>query len=169
MTAVPDLHPDVGYAAGLVGTWSGTGRGEYPTTEPFDYAESVTFGHVGKPFLSYVQRTRSIGEAGRPGQPMHAESGYWRFPAAGHVEVVLSHPTGVTEIEEGTIELGLDGAVLIELRTTTVSLTSTAKSVTGLERTIRLAGDRLDYEVRMAAVGVPMQHHLTATLHRDTD
>jgi hypothetical protein len=163
---VTALHDDIAHMATLLGTWSGTGRGSYPTIEPFEYAESITFAHVGKPFLSYSQRTRSLGGVA-PGQPMHAESGYWRFPAPGHVEIVLSHPTGVTEIEEGTVELGLDGSLVMRLASTTVALTSTAKSVTGIERTIRIAGDELEYDVSMAAVGVPMQHHLSARLVRD--
>ena len=162
-----DLHPDLATVATLLGTWTGTGHGEYPTIDPFDYAESVTFGHVGKPFLSYVQRTRSIGTTLVPAAPMHAESGYWRFPRPGRVEVVLSHPTGIVEIEEGTIELALDGAIVVSIATTHVVGSSTAKDVAGLERTFRVTGDHIDYTVRMAAVGLPMQHHLEATLHRE--
>ncbi len=161
------LHPALAPLATLLGTWSGTGHGEYPTIAPFDYVESITFGHVGKPFLSYVQRTRSLGTASAPAMPMHAESGYWRLPRPGRIEVVLSHPTGVVEIEEGTLELALDGVILITIGTTLVATSSSAKEVAGLERTFRIDGDRLDYIVRMAAVGLPMQHHLAATLHRD--
>ena len=162
------LHPQLSSVETLLGTWTGRGQGEYPTIEPFEYAESVTFTHVGKPFLAYVQRTRSLGGTGSPPQPMHAESGYWRFPTPGRVELVLSHPTGIVEIEEGTIATRLDGSLVIELTTTTVALTSTAKAVSALERRFIVHGDTLDYTVAMAAVGAPMQHHLSATLYRES-
>ena len=160
------LHPDIAHTADLLGTWSGEGHGKYPTIDPFGYAESVTFAHVGKPFLAYQQRTRSLATADQPGQPMHSESGYWRFPAPGRIEVVLNHPTGVLELEEGSIEVALDGTVVIDLATTSVAFSSTAKSVTGVQRLFRIKGDIMTYDLRMAAVGLPMQHHLSARLVR---
>ncbi len=54
----------------------------------------------------------------------------------------------------------------MQLATTTVALTSTAKSVTAVERRFDLRGDVLEYTVSMAAVGLPLQHHLAATLER---
>jgi hypothetical protein len=164
---MPPLHPQIEPVAALLGTWTGRGRGEYPTIQAFEYAESITFTHVGKPFLAYSQRTRSLGRPGSPPQPMHAESGYWRFPSPGRVEVVLSHPTGVVEIEEGTVSIRLDGSLVIDLSTTTVALTSTAKEVTSLQRRFHVHGDTLDYEVAMAAVGTPLLPHLYATLYRE--
>jgi hypothetical protein len=68
-------------------------------------------------------------------------------------------------IDEGTVTTG-DGGLAIEVRSTAVGLTTSAKEVVALERSIRVDGDELHYTVRMGAVGQPLQHHLTATLHR---
>jgi hypothetical protein len=157
---VADLHPGIAILAPLLGTWAGRGSGDYPTIDDFGYLEEVTFGHVGKPFLSYTQRTR-----GEDGAPLHAESGYLRAPAPGRAELVLAQPSGVTEIDEGTVTA--DGAVLvIELSSTSVGLTSTAKEVLSVQRSIRVDGDELTYTLKMGAMGLPLQHHLTATLRR---
>lgn len=162
MTTSP-LHPDCQPLVGLLGTWRGGGSGEYPTIDPFHYVEEVTFSHVGKPFLAYLQKTRDSSTD----QPLHTEAGYWRPVAKGRLEVVLSHPTGVGEILEGSIQSG--SSIVFELRTTSVTLTSTAKQVTELHRRFELDGDTLRYDLAMAAVGQPLTHHLTAELHRSTE
>jgi hypothetical protein len=155
------MHPDIEPIGLLQGTWSGRGHGEYPTIEAFDYDETVTFAHVGKPFLAYIQRTS------RPSDefPLHAEAAYWRLPSPGRVELILAHPTGVAEVADGTVTL-TEGGATIELRSRAIATTATAKEVSALERSFTMEGDVLHYTVRMAAVGQPLTHHLEATLHR---
>jgi hypothetical protein len=156
-----DLHPDLQALAPLLGTWQGRGSGTYPTIEPFDYLEEVTFAHVGKPFLVYGQKTKSAADA----KPLHAETGYLRVPRPGHVELVLAHPSGITEIEVGTFTAD-SATIRLDMTAASIGLTPTAKEVTALGRQILVDGDELSYSLQMSAVGQPLQHHLSAVLHR---
>jgi hypothetical protein len=153
----PPLHPDVAPLAFLLGRWTGEGEGDYPTVRPFSYGEEVNFGHVGKPFLTYAQRTWSLDD----GRPLHSEVGFWRATPNSRVELVLAHPTGVAEVEEGTL-----AGPSIELTAQAIGLSSTAKEVTTLSRSLRVEGDVLYYTLQMGAVGQPAQQHLRAELHR---
>lgn len=156
-----DLHPDLAPLAPLLGTWAGRGAGKYPTIQPFDYLEEIVFSHVGKPFLAYAQKTKAAAD----GKPLHAETGYLRAPQPGHVELVLAHPSGVTEIEVGTYSVAGD-LIEMEMSSTAIGLAPTAKEVTALGRSFRIDGDELSYSVQMGAVRQPLQDHLAAVLHR---
>lgn len=153
----PALHEQAARIGFLLGTWQGAGKGEYPTIDPFAYGEEVRFTHNGKPLLIYTQRTWHPEKK----HPMHGEAGYFRPLENGGIEIVVAHPTGIVEIQEGTLE-----GTTIRTTSTVVGKTTTAKDVTQLERTFEVDGDVLRYEVRMAAMGLPLQHHLGAELRR---
>ncbi|QGU01886.1 hypothetical protein CKALI_05060 [Corynebacterium kalinowskii] len=141
----------------FVGTWQGTGRGFYPTIEPFEYEETLEFSQIpGKPFLVYVQKTKG------PNGPLHTETGYLRPVGEDKVEFVIAQPTGQTELLEGTVT-----DTTITLDESNVQNSSTAKQVDATKRVYRLEGDTLHTEFHMAAVGEPMQQHLASVLVRN--
>jgi hypothetical protein len=151
------MHPDLELLAPLMGTWEGEGRGEYPTIDSFSYTETMRFADTGKRFLVYSQRTADA----ITGTGLHVETGYWRPAPPDRVEVTIAHPMGQTELAEGTVDGGR-----FELRSITIANATTAKRVELLERSFVVDGDTLRYEMRMAAEGVPLTHHLAAELHR---
>jgi hypothetical protein len=155
--AGPDLHPDVAPLSFLLGSWIGEGAGHYPTIADFTYGEEIRVSHIGKPFLAYTQRTWSLDD----GRPLHAETGYWRLTAATHVELVVAHPTGIVEVEEGELS-----GTSIALTTTATARSGSAKDVEQLARAVRVQGDELAYDLQMAAVGRSLQPHLAARLTR---
>jgi hypothetical protein len=157
-----ELHPNLRELAPLLGTWQGRGSGEYPTIEPFEYLEEVVFSHVGKPFLVYGQKTKSVAD----GAPLHAETGYLRVPQLGQVELVLAHPSGIVEIEVGAY-VAVGATIELEMTAAQIGMTPTAKNVTALGRRFHVQGDELSYSLQMGAVGQPTQHHLSAVLHRN--
>lgn len=162
MSSTPALHPNAEPFAFMLGTWSGQGEGSYPTIDGFQYWEEVTFGHVGKPFFAYGQKTKHA----ETDLPLHAENGFWRFlPGGSAIEVVMAHPTGVAELLSGAF-IAEEGGGTFELSCPSVVTTDSAVLVERTTRLFRFDGDTLSYDVAMAAVGQPLTHHLSATLTR---
>jgi hypothetical protein len=172
----PDPHPSLGPLQFLLGRWAGSGVAGYPTIPSTRFDQELRFSHNGKPFLIYTSRTwlRGVGQddlddqlaaapdpPGGAGRPLAMESGYWRPQADGQLEVVLAHPTGITEIYLGTVS-----GTRIELATDLVARTATAKEVTAGRRLYGLIGADLGYAYDMAAVGQPLQPHVSAQLRR---
>lgn len=162
-TETPDPHPLLAPVLGLLGTWHGRGQGEYPTLDgDFAYAQEVTFSHDGRPFLRYEARAWLIDGDDAPVRPAARESGWWRVQPEGRVEALITQPTGIAEVLVGQV---VDGTV--ELATHTVAVTPTAKQVDATGRRYALADDGvLTFSHDMAAVGQPLQHHLSARLRR---
>ncbi|MFF0096977.1 FABP family protein [Streptomyces canus] len=159
----PAPHALLGPVLGFLGVWRGRGRGGYPTLDgDFAYAQEVRFSHDGRPFLRYEARAWLVDGDGAPLRPAARESGWWRLQPDGRVEALVTQPTGITEIL-----VGHAGQGTVDLSTHTVALTPTAKEVTATRRRYTLADTgTLDFVHDLAAVGQPLQHHLSATLRR---
>lgn len=164
MELTPDLHPDVVPLAFLLGTWVGVGVGGYPSIEDFRFGQELTFTHNGKPFLAYTSRSWILDEEGNRLRPAAQETGYWRPAPDDGVEVLLAHPTGFVEIWLGEVS-----GAKIELRTDLVARTATAKEYTAGHRLYGLVEGDLLYAYDMAAMGHPLQSHLSARLKRQPD
>jgi hypothetical protein len=136
------LHEDLKELSILLGTWKGTGEGVWPP---------------GDPFLVYTQRSWTLED----GSPIHLERGFLRPAGAGRVELVLAHPIGITEVAVGTVD-----DHVVELASTSVSLTPTASPVTDLRRRIKVANGRLEYELHMAMEGIDLLAHVRSELER---
>jgi hypothetical protein len=152
----PELTP----LAPFIGTWRGTGRGTYPTIADFAYREELRLRDLGGPFLAYDQWTWSLADD----RPLHAETGYWRPKPDGRIEVLIAQATGMVEIDEGTVDRGR-----IVTASRALAAATTGPDVTSVTRVLEIVGDKLTYELRMAAVGRPLLVHLVATLRRVGD
>lgn len=144
----------------LIGTWKGSGAGEYPTISPFSYTEELHISTSEKPFLNYRQLTWSP-----QGDPMHTEVGFLRAPRLDAIEFIIAQPTGQTELLQGELTSLGDSGFEITLIGKIMN-SETAKQVDATRRVWRLEGDLLTYDFAMAAVGIPMTHHLSAELRR---
>jgi hypothetical protein len=153
----------------LIGSWVGVGLGTYPTIEDFRFGQEVVFSCDGRPFINYVSRSWLLDEEGERIKPLAIESGYWRPQPDNNIELLLAHPNGVAEIYVGTTEvLGLDDAKITSaravLKTDVVTRTESAKPYTQGERLYGLFDSQLVWTFDMAAMGQPMQNHLSAKL-----
>lgn len=162
----PDLHKALLGLLPFVGVWRGRGAGEYPTIEPFEYAQELRISHDGRPFLFYESRAWLVTPDGEPIRPSHREVGWWRpvmadGQATDEVEALFASPTGIQELYYGTVT-----GVRLDLATDTVVRTATAKEVNANKRLYGIVERDLLYAQDMAAVGLPLISHLAAKLTR---
>jgi THAP4-like, heme-binding beta-barrel domain len=163
----PPLHKSVQPLLPFIGVWRGRGGGEYPTIEPFEYAQEIRISHDGRPFLSYESHAWLVTPDGEKIRPGGREVGWWR-PVTGadgaptnEIEAMFCTPTGIMELHIGRID-----GVKLEMSTDAVLRTATAKEVTAGQRLYGIVERDLLYAQGMAAVGQPMSNHLAARLTR---
>jgi len=94
-------------------------------------------------------------------RPLATELGFWRPFEDGEVEFLLTHPTGIVELYYGKAE-----PAKIELRTDGVLRSPHAKEYNAATRLYGLVNSNLMWAMDMAAVGQPLQSHLSAELKR---
>ncbi|MFI0431672.1 MAG: FABP family protein [Candidatus Nanopelagicales bacterium] len=157
--------------AWLLGKWAGVGLGQYPTIEEFRFFQEVTVTTDGRPFLTYHSRSWIVDDEGERIRPSGTEVGYLRPLPDNEVEFLLQHPTGITEVWFGRVEVtGLTDSVItgarLQLSTDGIMRTPTAKEVSAGLRLYGLVEGDLLWTYDMAAVGQPMQNHLSARLKR---
>jgi len=148
----------------LEGTWRGTGAGDYPTIDAFEYEETIRFDvDDSYPLIHYEQKTRLIPS----GEASHWESGFIRPLDDGSVEWSSVQDSGRVEVLRGRLaaatgetRLVLDSIVL-----------GHDPRLVSTQRTFTLRGDRLSYIVRMSTRTTPeprLGRHLKAELERAT-
>jgi hypothetical protein len=157
--SMPPEHPAIAPLSFLLGRWEGAGVGGYPTIESYRFGQILTFTHIGKPYLIYTSRSWRLDDEGNRTESLATEMGFWRPQPENKVEVLLSHSTGITEIYLGEVS-----GTRIDLATDVVARTQTAKQVTAGKRLYGLVGEDLAYAYDMAAMGQPLQPHLSAQL-----
>ena len=147
----------------LIGEWSGTGRGEFPTIEPFEYLETLRFSSDDRPFLYYEQKTQRRNSNQADYIPSHWESGFIRPLPNGQVELINSQSNGRQERLVGSLEQTATG-LIIRLGSAAI-LNDPRMSETS--RTILLEADTLHYTLSMGTTAVPgPAPHVEATLKR---
>lgn len=161
MELTPDLPPPLVPLAWLIGRWEGAGVVGYPTIESANFGHEIELWHDGRPFLHYRSQAWLLDDAGQQVRRLASEVGFWRPGPDGDLEVLLTHPTGIVEIYVGTVE-----GPRVTLQTDLVARTQSAKEYTAATRMYGLVDGDLMWAMDMAAVGQPLQSHLSGQLKR---
>ena len=156
-----NLPPALAPLAWLIGEWEGAGVVGYPTIESAHFGQEISVTHDGRPFLEWQSRTWLLDEQGQKVRPLARELGFWRPLENNEVELLLTHPTGIVEMYHGTVE-----PAKIEVRTDGVIRSPLAKEYNAAARMYGLVNSDLMWVMDMAAVGQPLQSHVSAQLKR---
>ena len=156
-----DMPRELAPLAWMIGRWEGAGVVGYPTIESAHFGQEIECSHDGRPFLHWRSRTWLLDEAGTKVRPLATEQGFWRPLPNDEVELLLTHPTGVVEMYHGSA-----APAKVEVRTDSVMRSPHAKEYTAGHRLYGLVEGNLMWVMEMAAVGQPLQSHVSAELKR---
>lgn len=147
----------------FLGVWRGTGV----VLPGVQYEEELSLELFGTPVAKQVKFGSKTWKAGETyeSSPMHSEFGMmkvmYRDEENASVELLLTHPFGMAEIETGEFANGI-----LETRTFSISRSPTASNaiVEGIRRRYWLENDTLRYELFLKLVGREEFLHLQAGL-----
>jgi len=146
----------------LEGTWTGEGRGQYPTIMSFDYRESLVFTRRDEKTLAYEQRAQKRYDGQTEWLESHWENGFIRILENGELELTVAQ-IGRTEVLIGAIE-ALDTMFRIHFVSKTIA---NDPRMVSSARTFELEGDSLRYEMEMQTTKVNQStQHLKIALRR---
>jgi hypothetical protein len=147
----------------LEGTWTGQGRGEYPTVTSFDYRETLTFTRRDGKSLAYEQRTYKCYDGQTEWLVSHWENGFMRILENGELEMVNAQSGGRGEVLSGTAEV-LRGVIRMHLMSK--AITNDPRMIC-TSRIFELDGETLRYQVEMQTTAVErLTNHLKIALQR---
>lgn len=148
----------------LTGTWTGEGRGYFPTVTSFDHRVTLTFTRRDPKVLAYEQRSQKRYDGQTEWLESHWESGFIRILESGELELT-SAQIGRTEVLAGNME-----ATNNRLRVHFVSKAiANDPRVVSSARTFELGvgGNSLLYEMEMHTTKVEQSMpHIQITLQR---
>ena len=147
----------------LIGEWTGSGQGKFPTIEPFEYLETLTFDGDQRPFVHYETKNQRRRAGQADFVPSHWESGFIRLLPSGEVELINTQSSGRLERLTGSIEPTETGFII---RLHSSGFLNDPRMVE-TERTIVVEGDTMQYTQSMHTNAVAeTTHHAKARLHR---
>jgi hypothetical protein len=149
----------------LLGVWKGSGT----VLPEFRYEEELNLSLFGTPVAQQILFSSKTWKAGSSYEesPLHTELGMMKigFLDSGVVlaELLVSHPFGMTEIENGEFRDGV-----LEMRTWNIARSPTAAHavVEGVRRKFWVEGERLKYELYLKVLEKDEYLHLQAELQR---
>ena len=147
----------------LEGTWTGTGRGQFPGVTSFEYRETLTFTHRDEKTLAYEQRAQKRYDGQSEWLVSHWENGFIRILESGELELINAQ-MGRSEVLRGTV--GTSNSTF-KINFVSKTITNDPRMVSSTRR-FELDGDRLRYEMEMQTTAVESPRlHLQMELRRD--
>ncbi|MCA0437955.1 MAG: FABP family protein [Austwickia sp.] len=157
------LPPVLAPLAWLVGRWEGAGVVGYPSMTAANFGQEVICSHDERAFLRWESRSWLLDDAGNQVRQSATELGFWRVLASGEIELLLTHPTGIVEMYVGAKD---PVRPAVQLRTDSVMRSPEAKAYNAATRMYGYVEGELMWAMDMAAMGHPLQSHLSARLKR---